>query len=106
MDNKELKPALDYIRLQIDEIAARARRTETIVHKLREKAGIPAVNPCIAQSEEEVTVCGHDVTLSQIKHALIGINAFAPGEVVFIYKEGDVIAEIVFYPGDAKAKEV
>ena len=61
---------ITYLCDQVREIGARARRTETNVHKVRDHLGIPAENHVVADDQGRITVHGHDVTLSQIKRAL------------------------------------
>jgi hypothetical protein len=93
-----MKDKIDIICDQIEEISARVRRTETLVHKIREKMRIPTNTPCTATSPTEVVVQGHDVTLSQIHHAMNQISATGPvkDEEITILKEGEVIAYIIF----------
>lgn len=85
-----------YLCDQIDELSARARRTETLLHKVREHLGVPSLNPCTAESATLVVAHGHDVTLSQIKKALEEKMYALPDCPVLVAVRGDVIASIEF----------
>ena len=83
---------------QVDEIQSRARRMETMLHKLRESLGVAdgGQEHVEVLNKGEVKVAGFDVTLSQIKRALQKAEMYTPDEIVSIRVGDELIAEITF----------
>ena len=89
---------LEYLCTQVNELAARARRTETQLHKVREHLGIaPVYEKVLITDHNTVTVGGFDVTLSQIKRALeedlIGHEML---DTIQVHNRAGLIATITF----------
>ena len=85
---------------QVAEISDRTRRTETNMHKMREHMGIagPASNHVSIIGHNAVRVQGYDVTLSQIRKALLATPGHEPKDKVQIANSDDeVIAVITFF---------
>ncbi len=93
MDNQE---QLNYICAQVQEIAARTRRTETNLHKIREHVGLDIDTQVVARDSGTVISHGHDVTLSQIKRALEKRGWFESTDPVSVAVKGDIIAVVTF----------
>ena len=87
---------LTYLCDQVREIGARARRTETNIHKVREHLGIPTANHAEADDQGNVTVHGHDVTLSQIKRALEDRGMFEVSDPFEVSTMDGRIAVVIF----------
>ncbi|MHB0965314.1 MAG: hypothetical protein ACYC36_02560 [Bellilinea sp.] len=85
---------------QVGEIAARSRRTETSLHKVREHLGMEPAKDSIrvigTPDGLQVEVPGYDVTLSQIRNALINVGMFVPGKQVLIACRDRGIATVSF----------
>jgi len=82
---------------QVQEIAARTRRTETNLHKIREHLGLELDSQVSARDSGTVISTGHDVTLSQIKRALEKREWFEQGDRVSVVVNGATIAVISFH---------
>lgn len=84
---------------QIDEIQSRCRRIETHIYRISERldVDIPTHKDKVeVLNFDRVSVKGHDVTLSQIKAALIEAGKFEVDELVGVWNGDVLIAKVSF----------
>lgn len=84
---------------QVDEIQSRARRMETMLHKLRESLGVAdggQEHVEVLEGGHGVVVSGFDTTMSQIKRALQRAETYTPNTDYDVWSGETCIATITF----------
>ena len=89
---------IDFLCEQVNEISARARRTETTLHKVSEHLNIVKddSDKIAVIGRNEVKVGDYNVTLSQIKRALEGAGNSEMLDTITVTGRNGLIATITF----------
>ena len=94
-----LETQVEKMVIQIDEVFARQRRIETLLHRVAEQIGVtrqPMQQRVALRTATSVEAQGWDTPIGHIKRALEETGNFPPTDLVGVYIRDALVAEIDF----------